>query len=337
MNSLGEISLKKNTSDPHTDPSVLNFVGKSFPSSTSTALPARLNCSSDSSAPIKTFVDLCIEKTLSFINSYHIDESPGRNADNNLSNQLTPEFARIVTSSHTDTPYPMSMLQNSQVPTKQNQLSKAIQKAQADSGDCRTDTKYVETLQRSRISNMSFKRKYKPLATKFREESEIFLEPKRSIDNGVDSEEQVYDEKVDQILKIMNSDKKYALAHVSADSVQSKLNAADMGKYSYYALFFMITSNFIGFGLSLTFQMLLFLKANADRFLHKSWLHWKSVGSLQFDNNMLTIILLIPVLILVCCAYGFIWACFGVNKFLLTTVPDRVAQMINFNVRIVTK
>lgn len=340
-----------NVDDPSTASSVLNFLGKTFscsPGIASTALQTRSNCSSDSTTPIKaSFVDSCIDKTISFITGNHIDESPERYSNNNnSSNLLTPKFARPVTP-HIDTPYPIKMLQDSHARTTKDQLCKSIEKAstyeskntcneEADAGDCRTDAKYVETLRRSRISNVSFKREYKPLTTKFREDSEIFGNPKRNIDKGLDSDEPIYEKNIDKILKFMNSDE-YELAHVSADSLKSKLNAADIGNYSYYALFFMVISNFIGFGLSLTFQVLLFLKANADRFLNKSWVNWKSAGSWQCDNNMLTLILLIPVLILVCSAYGFIWACFGVNKFLLTTVPDRVAQMINFNVRIVTK
>lgn len=351
---FGENNLKKykttdtlNVDDSSSNSSAPKFLGESFTCSQGTAsndIPIRFNCSLPT--PMKeSLVDFCIDKIIGFITGKHIDESPERNPDINLSNTLTPKFARTFTP-HTDTPYPMNALQDSQAQTNKDQLCKSFEEAssyesknvcidKANAGDCRTEAKYEETLRRSRTSNVSFKRKYKPLATQFRMDSEIFLKPKRS-DKGLDSDEKIHEEKFDTVLKLMNSEKD-ASAHLSADSLQSKLDGADAGNYSYYALFFMVSSNFIGFGLSLTFQMLLFLKANADRFLNKSWLHWKKVGSLQFDNNLLTLILLIPVLILFCCAYGFIWACFAINKFLLTTVPDHVAQKINFNVRIVTK
>lgn len=323
--------------DPSTDSYVLKLMDKSFQCSRETA--------STANSSIPSFVDLCIGQTLSFISGNHIDESPKKNENSNI---LTPKFARTVTS-NIDTPYPTSILQDSQVLTNKDELINSFQGAatyknknmcndNADSGDYKAEAKYVEPLQRSRVSNISFKRKYKALDTKFREDSDILLKlAKRSMSKGLGSDDQMYDEKVDTIMKFMNTDKDHAMERVSDDSLQSKSITADMGNYSYYALFFMVMSNFIGFGLSLTFQMLLFMKANADRFLHRSWQHWKSAGSLHCDNNMLTLILLIPVLILVCCAYGFIWACFGINKFLLTAVPDRVANMINYNIRIVTK
>lgn len=318
--------------------SVLKFFGNSFAINRDlvTSTPDKM----ETAAQIKpSFSDLCIGKTISFIDGGH--ESPERKADRKPPNHLKPLMETTFTS-EMDLSEPILMT-SGHYQTPSDQLRKPFSKTDAltfekncfnkmaGSGDGESDAEYTKTSSRSKLS---FKRKYKPLGNPLHhEDSVILLKQKRRISKDAEVKDSAND--FGNILNIMNSTAENGPTNDSKDSAMQGLTNAT--RYSYYALFFMIISNLIGFGLSFTFEMLIFLKANSDRFLSKCWTHWKKAGLLQRENNLLTLCLLIPVLILVCLAYAIIWTCYGINKFLLTEIPDRIAQMVCFNFRIVSK
>lgn len=222
-------------------------------------------------------------------------------------------------------------------------------------GDCMGNSaEYRETIKRSRTSSLMFKRKYKPLRDTFEEDSELKVKPPKMLDISVADKPEaegtnMFESRIDKILKIMNTAESDFSQHkirvTNAAKEQDASNgfhqstAADGHNYSYYALFFMITSNLIGLGLSLLFQILLFVKINADGFLLRCWEHWHKVGIRSAVNgkehSLWKFFVLMPMLVIVCTMYGCIWACFSINKFLLTAVPDRVAHSINFNIQII--
>lgn len=193
--------------------------------------------------------------------------------------------------------------------------------------------------------SLSFKRKYQPTVREFKKEhdkqpiEEVF----QPIQAGAAS--QIYESRVDKILRIMNtSDSDYsrhrirvsqkpALQSPISDRL-SKTNSYNQN-YSFYALFFMIASNVVGLLLSLSYQVLLFFKVNADRFLNNSWSHWQNATVLQRENNIMTLIIMLPVILLVLMAYVSIWLAYNLNRLMLTSVPDRLADAINFNIHIV--
>lgn len=275
------------------------------------------------------FADYCIGKTITFLDSGD-DESPARYADRKSQILQSPSFETTLTS-------PMQILDPIfMIPerheTPNDQLCKSFSKNFENkllsnkitcSGDGGDDTEYMRT-----SSRVSFKRKYKPLETPFRhKDSVILLRQNNNNTEDFDAEEKMSENDFDKILNNLGSDKEDLAMQ----------DVGDGKKYSYYALVFMVLSNLIGFGLLLTFQVLLFLKSNADRFLNKTWIQWKNAGLFQRENNLLTFSLLLPVVIVVGLAYAIIWSCFEINKFLLTEIPDRVGQLICFNFRIVTK
>lgn len=332
-NYFRKLSTKNNNVEPSSSStSVLKFFGKSFPFNRelATSTPSK----NETEAQMKpSSSDYCIGKTISLSDGVH--ESSERNDDIKRKPLMETTFTSemdiskpiLMTSGYNQTPNDQLRKPFSKA-VASNLENNILNKKMTGHGDGGSDAEYTQTS--SRISKVSFKRKYKPLR---HEDSVILLKQKRNISK--DSEEKDTDNDFDKILSIMNSTDKNGPLGDSDDSAMQDFGNAT--RYSYYALFFMVLSNLIGFGLSLTFQVLLFLKANADRFLCKSWSHWKKAGLLQRENNLLTLSLLIPVVIVVCLAYAIIWTCFGINKFLLTEVPDRVAQMICFNFRIVSK
>lgn len=337
-NTFRKLSSTNNIVEPSSSStSVLKFFGKSFSShpNLATSTPEKIEKTIQMKS---TFSDYCIGKTISFV-----DGCPGsleRNADSKPSNLLKPLMETTYTSAMDISEPILQTSERHQTPN--DQLYKTFSKNENNSlinkmegaGDGESDSEYTQT--NSRISKISFKRKYKPLGTPLRhEDSVMLLKQKRSIIKALDGEEKNPDNDFDKILNIMNSTVENGTLNDSDDSEMQY--SGNTGKYSYYALFFMIISNLIGLALSLTFQVLLFLKAYADGFLCKSWTHWKKAGLLQRENNLLTLCLLIPVVIVVCLGYAIIWTCFGINKFLLTEVPDRVALLICFNFRIASK
>lgn len=304
--------LSKNTTKVEPSLGVLKIFGKSFTADSVTSTPKADN--KEVSTQMTTgFADYCIGKTIRFLDDGD-DESPVRNADRKSQILLSPSFETTLTS-------PMQISDPISITPERHQTSndrlcKSFSKTQVTTfenkrlsnklacwGDGEDNPEYMHT---------SFKRNYKPLGLRFRD-----------ITENVDVEEKISENEFDKMIL-----KKDDLTIGSVGNVE---------KYSYYALFFMVLSNLIGFGLLMTFQVLLFLKSNADRFLTKSWIQWKNAGLFQRENNLLTFCLLIPVVIVVGLAYAIIWSCFGINKFLLTEVPDRVGQMICFKYEIVTK
>lgn len=317
------------------------YFGKSVTAESGTLTP-KANKIESSTQMTPGFADYCIGKTISFIDGGgdNDDESPVRNAD--IKSQILQSLSLETTFSSPMQVSDTIFLTSDRHQTPNDQLCKSFSKINASStenkrltnkmtcsGDVEDDDEYMQT--RSRVSKVSFKRKYKPLQTPFRhEDSLISLRQNNNITEDFDSEEKHSEKDFEQILTVEN--------YVPNDKNDLTLkDACDVGKYSYYALFFMVMSNLIGFGLSLTFQVLLILKRNADRFLNKSWIHWKNAGIFQRENNLLALCLLIPIVIVVGLAYAIIWTCFGINKFLLTEVPDRVDQLISFKIRIFLK
>lgn len=238
---------------------------------------------------------------------------------------------------------------------------------QAFEVDSSADSEYAESFRRSRTSNLSFKRKYKPTIVRplsnsrhqdFDEVADISGGGDNAADNGNANGDanHIYESRVDKILKIMNTAEsdftkhrirvtskhcgsvKPAMLAVSAPpdgKLPVPLASETVLNYSFYALIFMVISNIVGVVLSLTYQVLLFLKLNADRFLNKSWLHWQNVSVFGAENNIVTLMLMLPVILAILVAYVTIWAAYNVNRLMLTTVPDRLADMINFNIQIV--
>lgn len=239
------------------------------------------------------------------------------------------------------------------VPYVSHNLERSVQPkglvggVQPNVADSMPVTEYAESFRRSRTSSLSFKRKYKPMQTTRATSEETAIEPAETIDDD-GSHRRIYESRVDQILKIMNtaeSDYKHRIRVTSKSSqqplpqMQQSLEmpgtTTSPDNYSFYALVFMVASNLVGFTLSLSYQVLLFLKLNADRFLHKSWVHCRNVSVLGTEHNIVTLVLMLPLILVVLLLYLSIWAAFNVNRLLLTTVPDRLADMINFNIQIV--
>lgn len=189
-------------------------------------------------------------------------------------------------------------------------------------------------------SNLSFKRRYKPMQPDIAPAPEACPKIERA---DTATSERVYDSRVDKILQIMNTaETDYAKHRIRVTTTKSgngdgdaKHASAPVNRYSYYALFFMVISNIVGVALSLNYQVLLFLKLNADRFLGQSWQHCQNVTLLRTENNIVTLLLMLPLIAVVLLAYVTIWAAYNLNRLLLTTVPDRLAQLINFNIQIV--
>lgn len=309
---------------------VLKFCGKSAESATLTPKEDKIETSTQMTPG---FANYCIGKTISFIDDGD-DESLIRNVSSKSQILQSPSFEKTFTSPmHNSNPIFMA---SERQHTPNDQLCKSFSKNEASAFQNRggeDDTEYLQAS--SSVSKVSFKRKYKPLLIPFRHnDSVVLLSRKNNITEDIDAEEKISENDFDKIVPneigSVESNKpsitdEYALQH-----------AGDVGNYRYYALFLMVMSNLIGFGLTLTFQVLLFLKSNADNFLNKSWIHWKNSGLFQRENNLLMLSLLIPALVVVGLAYSIIWSCFGVNKFLLTEVPDRVVRLFCFN-RIVKK
>lgn len=181
-----------------------------------------------------------------------------------------------------------------------------------------------------------FQRKYQP--------TPLMVAPKPHVAKATDELAQVYESRVDKILRIMNtSNSDYAKHRIRVTQIPSAsrprhstgLHTNITQNYSLYVLFFMIASNLIGLTLSLTYQVLLFFKLNADRFLNHSWSHWQHATVLQRENNIVTLVLMLPLILAVLVAYVSIWLAYNVNRLLLTSVPDRLADLINFNIQIV--
>lgn len=173
-----------------------------------------------------------------------------------------------------------------------------------------------------------FKRKYQPTLLDETQANEI---------NATHQISKVYESRIEKILRIMNTSNTEFAQHriqLTHSNVISK-HSTNTHNYSFYALLFMIASNLTGLTLSLTFQVLLFLKLNSDRFLNHSWRHWQHATVLQRDNNIVTLILMLPLILVVLVAYVSIWLTYNVNRLLLTSVPDRLADWINFNIHIV--
>lgn len=174
---------------------------------------------------------------------------------------------------------------------------------------------------------------------------------------------------VERILQMMNSHN-VARSQIPLDSCRLLLGAGDGASgspgsdsspdetttaalarhrpcpYSYYALFFMLAANVFGFALSLSFQVMMMLKLNGDRLLLRAWHVWsdsvvhgrrqQTAGTSGNDGNaMLRYAILLPVFAVGLVAYAIVWLLFYVNRFLLSAVPNRVAQLINFNIQIV--
>lgn len=188
-------------------------------------------------------------------------------------------------------------------------------------------------------SNLSFKRRYKPMQPNVAPAAEARSPTIERTEAA--ASERVYDSRVDKILQIMNTaETDYSKHRIRLTTAQSangdaKHSPAPANRYSYYALFFMVISNIVGVALSLNYQVLLFLKLNADRFLGQSWQHCQNVTLLRTENNIVTLLLMLPLIVVVLLAYVTIWAAYNLNRLLLTTVPDRLAQLINFNIQIV--
>lgn len=320
--------------------SALKFFGKSFPTNSDviTSTPEKI----ETTTPIKpSFSDYCIGKTISFVSP--TNESPGQNYDNIQRNLLKPLLETTFTN-EMDISEPLLMT-SGRHQTPQDQLCKPKTETSNFQPNCRgnemlgsgeggNDAEYMQTSLRT--SKVSFKRKYKPLGSPLRHKELILMNERFNFSKDFDATEKSADNDLDNIVNTMNLSEKDESTTGSGDSARRQ-DSGNAAKYSYYALFFMILSNLIGLGLSLTFQILLFLKANADRFLSRTWTHWKKAGLMQYENNLLTLSLLIPVVIVVCLAYAIIWTCYGINKLLLTEVSDCVANLICFNFRIVSK
>lgn len=228
------------------------------------------------------------------------------------------------------------------------------------------EAEFADLCERSRGSNLTNQRQ-------IRYDPHNQLPEHRSIRNtsNTDTHEHIepnaslrlYESSVDKILQIMNTAETDYTKHrlrVTSQRSGSPNSATNMSlipytnnnqfttptdqfpvptfnnNYSFYALFFMLLSNIVGVTLSLSFQVLLCLKLNADRFLNKSWLHCQNVSILGMENNVVVLLLMLPVILLVLVAYVTIWAAYNLNRLMLTTVPDRLAEMINFNIQIVS-
>lgn len=205
------------------------------------------------------------------------------------------------------------------------------------------NVEYTEAI-RDTHTTMSFKRKYHPLKNveSLQKDSDTDQESSLKTNSNKSSES-----RVDRILRIMNtasesdhrirmtktSPKKDYVSTYSNDSTSQFPTAHQ--NYSFYALFFMVGSNLVGLLLSLTYQVLLFLKLNADHFLYKSWQQWQNASIVQGENNILVLMMMLPLLLFVMITYASVWAAFSVNRMLLTSVPDRLADMINFNIHII--
>lgn len=199
------------------------------------------------------------------------------------------------------------------------------------------DDKYSETIKRSRTSSLSFKRKYKPRDA-FLEDSEIRMKKvARNSENDFNATAEptsdLYESRVDKILKIINSDYR---SHTIKVSKSNRLNAdVQPSNYSYYSLLFMLISNVCGVVLSLTFRILLFLHINAYHFLARLWSHWQLSDITRTGNNCLLYVILMPVMAILLIGYICIFAMVTLNRWLLTAVPNRVAQFISFDIQIV--
>lgn len=240
------------------------------------------------------------------------------------------------------------------------------QPPQAYDVDSSAESEYAESFRRSRTSSLSFKRKYKPTtrpnlsSSNGPELCDVDERPHDKVGcieaDNVDDNNRIYESRVDKILKIMNTaETDYTKHRIRVTSKQSGSVKPSMlavkasndcklpvpvpydavSNYSFYALIFMVMSNIVGVVLSLTYQVLLFLKINADCFLNKSWSHWQNVSIFGTENNIVTLLLLMPLILSVLLAYITIWAAYNLNRLMLTTVPDRLADMINFNIQIV--
>lgn len=320
---------------------VLKRFGKTFKADSVTSTPKAVKIET-STQMTPGFADYCIGKSIRFLDGGDDYDFPTRNSVRKSQILQSPSFETTLTSP-SQISEPIIMTPQRYIIPK-DQLCKSLLSSdnkRLSSGDGNHDAEYMPT--RSLVSKVSFKRKYKPLITPFyHEDSMNLLKQKNNITEDLDAEEKMPEDDFDKTFdKTLDKtfDKIDPVKHIKrheTDDLEMP-DVDDIGKYSYYALFFMILSNLIGFGLSMTFQVLLFLKCNADRFLNKSWNNWKNAGLFQRENNLLAIILLIPVVIVVGLAYAIIWTCFGINKFLLKEVPDRVYQLICFNYRIVSK
>lgn len=208
---------------------------------------------------------------------------------------------------------------------------------------------YHESIKRSRTASLSFKRKYIP--RNFEADSEIVMRPNKmeKSEDSVASAE-MYESRVDKILKIINtaendyrenklSARKMSLRphKMRSPTIQSmgpnhtKIIQPQKANYSYYALIFMMLSNVMGVLLTLSFQGLMFLKINANMFLDNVWRKWQNLTVLQFENNIISFVMMMPLAVIIFLCYGFMWTAFAINSFLLMPVPDRIADLVTYN------
>lgn len=176
--------------------------------------------------------------------------------------------------------------------------------------------------------SICFQRKYHPT---------LLNETPEMVPNQANTISKVYESRVEKILRIMNtSNTEFSQHRIRVTQKPTSTNVNNLHQnYSFYALLFMIASNLFGLILSLTFQVLLFLKLNADRFLIHCWSHWQHASVLHRENNILTLIMMLPLILVVLVAYTSIWLAYNINRLLLTSVPDRLADVVSFNIHIV--